>query len=397
MIDFKSISLETKIRLLLCNRLGTFSDNVNPLSPSEFRKLYDWAGEHGISLWALATDSQTYSRELIAYDSDFGSRTIQLLDRVPDLIHCLERWAKMGIWVVGDSDPDYPQRLIQRLQQRAPPLLFGVGNKALLQQGGICVVGSRDSSADGLLFAETFTASCCAEGLTLISSDMRGVDRKVLSGVIDGGGNIVCVLSDSLEKMLSSRRFRQFEIEEKTVLVTPYSPEVRFRVGNAIRINRYQYCLSDLAIIVETRSRGGLWTGAEENRSHNWVRGFARAGPRVPGGNKALLHLGYYKPLTQEEISAAPSLQELLLTRLNEPVSKQKGAHGGRINGRETDVLFTEFIKCMADSFAGITTTSRQLAKAFKLELAQVEAWTKRGIKLGLIEQAAKGKVKLVD
>ena len=396
MIDFESISLETKIKLLLCNRLGTFCDTINPLSLSEFRKLSEWADEHGISLWDLASDSRAHSLSFNAFDRDFGLRVIRLLDRRPDLVRCLERWSKMGIWIIGDSDSDYPQRLVQRLHQSAPQLIFGVGNKALLQQGGICLVGSRDSSSDGLLFADAFTARCCSEDLTLISSDMRGVDRKVVSGVIDGGGSLVCVLSDSLEKMLSSRRFRQFETSEKTVLVTPYSPEVRFRVGNAIRINRYQYCLSDLAIIVETRSKGGLWTGAEENKNHNWVRGFVRAGPRVPGGNKALLHLGYYKPLTQEEIIAAQSLQELLLARLNEPVSSRKGTSNGH-KRRAADVLFAEFIKCMSDNFAGIPTTSRQLAKAFKLELAQAEAWIKHGVALGLIEQLAKGKVKLVD
>jgi predicted Rossmann fold nucleotide-binding protein DprA/Smf involved in DNA uptake len=384
------------MKLLLCNRLGTFCDTISPLSLSEFRRLNEWADEHGLSLWDLASDSRAHSQMLTAFDRNFGIRVVRLLDRVPDLIRCLEHWLEMGIWIIGDSDPDYPQRLVQRLQHSAPQLIFGVGNRALLQQGGICLVGSRDSSTDGLLFADAFTARCCSEGLTLISSDMRGVDRKVVSGVIDGGGNLVCVLSDSLEKMLSSRRFRHFETDEKTVLVTPYSPEMRFRVGNAIRINRYQYCLSDLAIIVETRSRGGLWTGAEENKNHNWVRGFVRAGPRVPGGNKALLHLGYYKPLTQQEIVAAHSLQELLIARMNEPVSSRKGSSNGH-KRQATDALFTEFTKCMSVNFTGSPTTSKQLAKAFKLELVQVEAWIKHGVALGLIEQLPKGIVKLVD
>ena len=95
---------------------------------------------------------------------------------------------------------------------------------------------------------------------------MRGVDREAIGAAGAVGGNIVCVLSDSLEKAVAARRHRKLMEQGNLMVVTPFSPDTRFRVANAIRVNRYQYGLADFAVIVETRRTGGVWLGAEENR-----------------------------------------------------------------------------------------------------------------------------------
>ena len=65
-----------------------------------------------------------------------------------------------------------------------------------LDQGGVCIVGSRDSSKSALNFSATLGCRCAREGMTVISSDMRGVDREAVSSVLNRSGRVVIVLSD---------------------------------------------------------------------------------------------------------------------------------------------------------------------------------------------------------
>lgn len=255
------------------------------------------------------------------------------------------------------------------------------------------MVGSRDSSDNGLNFARSFGTRCASEGLTVVSSDMRGVDREVISAALSREGKIICVLSDSLEKTLSSNRFREFLNEDCLALVTPYSPEVRFRVGNAVRVNRYQYCLSDIAIIVETRRKGGLWTGAEENRRQDWVPGFVRAGGSVPLGNTALLHLGYL-PLSDDEVDAAESVQELLLSRLAGRGSSDRRSPSRPAQAQPDHDLFEHFLVCWSAQLGMKAVLPTEVARVLELEAEQVNSWIDRGLREDHLELQGEKRVK---
>ena len=55
----------------------------------------------------------------------------------------VEQWNRSGIWVICRSDIEYPARYRNHLKGKAPPILYGAGDKSLLQGGGLAIVGSR--------------------------------------------------------------------------------------------------------------------------------------------------------------------------------------------------------------------------------------------------------------
>ena len=65
-----------------------------------------------------------------------------LLSRGHSLAIAIEKWQLAGLWVVTRSDADYPKRLKSRLKKNSPPVLFGCGDPALLNMGGIAFIGS---------------------------------------------------------------------------------------------------------------------------------------------------------------------------------------------------------------------------------------------------------------
>ena len=386
-MDLGSISAETKATVLLTTRLGEMGDNLKPLSPAEFRSVQIWLKDRGLTSGDLLTGNHRAALNAMI-DEGVGTPLIpSMLERIPKLIRAVERWTKVGIWVTGETDDKFPVRLRQRLGLAGFPLLFGAGQKEFLNSGGVYIVGSRNSSDSGLQFSRLLARRCGEEEITVISSDMRGVDREAIGAAGAVGGNIVCVLSDSLEKAVAARRHRKLMEQGNLMVVTPFSPDTRFRVANAIRVNRYQYGLADFAVIVETRRTGGVWLGAAENRKENWAPAFVRADGNVPLGNEALLSLGL-RPLTRKEILECGNIREHLISRLtlqsDSAPPDDTLAASSNDPGSQLFNIFCDQLAAFADTVA---RSPEEIQNHFGIEPEQAESWIARAIEEGVLEQ----------
>ena len=78
------------------------------------------------------------------------NRLKALLDRGSALGFALEKWKRSGLWVLTENDEEYPKRVSHRLSTKAPPILFGYGDRRHLNKGGIAVVGSRHADQEDL-------------------------------------------------------------------------------------------------------------------------------------------------------------------------------------------------------------------------------------------------------
>jgi predicted Rossmann fold nucleotide-binding protein DprA/Smf involved in DNA uptake len=254
----------------------------------------------------------------------------------------------------------------------------------------LCIIGSRDSPEESHVFARTVGGRAGREGLVVISSDMRGIDREAVSSALASGGRAICVLSDSLEKAVVSKRYRQALTEGHVTLVTPFTPDTRFTVANAMRANRYQYGLSDAAIVVETRQTGGIWSGADENRKQGWVPAFVRSGADVSSGNNALLHLGLL-PITLHDIEHAPSFAEFLIQRSTASALQPKGPKPATMarptSGSQLD-LYEVFLTEMEKLDSSVSCDEEALASHFSIEPVQARVWLARARREGRIAES---------
>ena len=73
-----------------------------------------------------------------------NERIHQLLNRGFLLSQVLDYWYSRNIWVISRADKSYPYRLKSRLNEQAPPILYGCGDITLLDTGGLAIVGSRN-------------------------------------------------------------------------------------------------------------------------------------------------------------------------------------------------------------------------------------------------------------
>lgn len=289
----EDLSADTEVVLLLCGRFGGEKQEVYPpLAPREYGELAKWLKALELRPSDLLADAGRVALSRIQDARLERQRVEFLLGRGTAMALALERWARGGLWVISRGDEAYPQRLKRRLKNAAPPLLYGAGDKALLDKGGLAIIGSRDASESALSFTRVLAARCANEGLAVVSGGARGVDAASMQGVTEAGGYCVGVLASDLLKTSVNRQNRIGLQEGRLVLVSPFYPEARFNAGNAMGRNRYIYTLADQALVIDSAlESGGTWAGAVENLKHGWVPLYVRT-PGEAAGNAALVAKG---------------------------------------------------------------------------------------------------------
>lgn len=256
----------------------------------------------------LAPDAQ----ELIDLCAQpFGrARLDALLGRGFLLSQAVERWNARAIWVISRADARYPKRLKARLKEDAPPLLYGCGDIALLEKGGLAVVGSRHVDDELVSFTETVGRLSAEAHRTIISGGAKGIDRAAMQGALMAGGDVAGVMADSLEGAALTRDNREPLMEGRLVLISPYDPAAGFNVGHAMQRNKLIYAVADAALVVTSDfEKGGTWAGAIEQLERlRFVPIFVCNGAKAGKGNSALLNRGgkpWPNPQSSDELELA--------------------------------------------------------------------------------------------
>ncbi|MGC9965775.1 MAG: DNA-processing protein DprA [Syntrophobacteraceae bacterium] len=288
-----NISEQTQAVLLLT---AYFSKPVKgeprPLSPTEWGRFALWLKEHDTPGALLRNDPGSllsgWSDKTITLD-----RVRYLLARGSAMALALEKWLRAGLWVLTRSDADYPGLLKQHLKTDSPPVMFGCGNRNLLNKGAIAVVGSRNATDADLQFASSLGKDAAAQGYSIVSGGARGIDEAAMQGALAHEGTAIGVLADSLLRAVTSVKYRKALMANHLVLISPFNPEAGFDVGNAMSRNKYIYCLADAAVVVcSTKNKGGTWNGAVENLRHKWVPLWVKSSSESSSGNAELVRKG---------------------------------------------------------------------------------------------------------
>jgi DNA processing protein len=206
----------------------------------------------------------------------------------------VEKWTTHGIWIVARDDERYPARLKARLKHLAPPLLYGCGESAVLNSGGVAIVGSREVDEAAIGFTQEVAKACAGAQMTVVSGGARGVDQVAMLAATEAGGKVSGVVADSLARNSTAANAREAIQEGRMTLISPFDPLAGFHVGNAMARNKLIYALADYGVVISSGyNEGGTWSGAiEQLQKLKFVPLFVRDGAQVPEGNKRLLSAG---------------------------------------------------------------------------------------------------------
>jgi len=364
---------------------------AKPLSTREWARFAIWLRDHDLK------PSSLLEATLEDFLSDWTDPAItparleSLLGRGALLGFLFEKWQRAGLWVIARSDPDYPDRLKRRLKFEAPPILFGCGNKKLLEKGGIAVVGSRNAAEKDLAYTNSLGAEAAAQGYSIVSGGARGVDQSAMLGALEHEGTAVGVLADSLLRSATSAKYRKYLMTGDLALVSPFNPEAGFNVGNAMARNRSIYCLADIAVVISSApNKGGTWNGAIEDLKAGWVPLWVRQSTEEKSGNLELIERGGRRlpdDLSKLSVlfddssvngaavpSSPPVMEESPTAAKQSAIPKELGLY---------ELFFHRFGELASSQVLSPAEISEQL----KIEKTQTDTWLKRGTSQGKIEK----------
>ncbi|MCT7464555.1 DNA-protecting protein DprA [Aliarcobacter cryaerophilus] len=326
------LSLNAQAIILLT---AYFNKGDKPLTIMEYSKFASWLLLSNMKPSDLL---ELNAREVLEDWDDTKitqDRILSLLARGNAMAISLQKWQNCGIWIITRADPEYPVRLKKRLGQKAPPILYGAGNKKILNTKGVAIIGSRDASSDDLNFTFKLGEKLAQSGYSVVSGAARGIDESSMLGSINADGTTIGVVADALMQKVLSKKYRDAIRNNNLILVSPYYPDARFSAGNAMGRNKYIYILAESSIVIHSGLKGGTWEGAKENLKNGWVSLFVKQNDDSNAGNKKLLEMGgselkdldsldYLFTANQNVKTATVSKKEALDKRILELISLEK-------------------------------------------------------------------------
>lgn len=260
-----------------------------PLSTAEFWSLMRLVG----SPERLLELDGTELGAVTGYSEGECSRIRTLLARGDELSAAGEQHEGAGIRLLSCYDEHYPSRLVSRLGNAAPPILYAAGDPALWAEDGLGVVGSRSVSREAMQVAEDAGRMAAEQGMPVISGAARGVDQIAMGAALQAQGAVVGLPADALERLVRKPEVRDPIEEGRLCMATPLSPSAGFSVGAAMGRNKLIYALSKVTLVVASdKETGGTWAGATEALKKRTAPVAVWEGPGEGPGNAKLVRLG---------------------------------------------------------------------------------------------------------
>lgn len=386
---------DKQVVLLLTAHFGTApKDAPKPLGPKEWGDFARWLNAAGHRPGALLDNSEGNTLEGWGHPKITSDRIQRLLERGGAMGVALEKWERAGIWVMTRADTDYPSRLKRRLGSSAPPVLFGCGGRELLDRGGVAIVGSRKATEEDLKFTRQLAVRIGQDSLSVVSGGARGVDEAAMLGALDAESTVIGVLADSLVKAATSSKYRKALRSKDLVLVSPFKPDGRFQVGNAMARNKYIYCLADAGVVIACEEgSGGTWAGATETLRNSWVPVWVKTGAGAASGNSKLQEKGAqslpdveFAPtqLISGEKPAEAKAENRRYAETPEPTEPAEGnsssAETVELPETGSDVrheisFYGLFLQKFERHFSNQSGSIKEIKELLNLEAAQVKNW----------------------
>jgi predicted Rossmann fold nucleotide-binding protein DprA/Smf involved in DNA uptake len=176
-----------------------------------------------------------------------------------------------GYELIPITSPEYSKTLKDNLKAtHAPSLLYVKGNKQIMQEKSIAIVGSRNASDVSLQFADNIAKLASKEYKVIVSGFAKGVDKQALDSAIKYKGQSIIVLPQGIMTFGSGFKTYYRQIVDGDVLVlSTFYPKVPWKAELAMARNPIIYGLADEIYVAESSVKGGTWSGVVDGLRKN--------------------------------------------------------------------------------------------------------------------------------
>lgn len=228
-----------------------------------------------------------------------------------------------GYELIPITAPEYSKTLKENLKAaHAPALLYVKGNKQIMQEKSIAIVGSRNATDKSLEFTDNIAKLASKEYKVVVSGFAKGVDKQALDSAINYKGQSIIVLPQGIMTFGSGFKKYYKQIVDGDVLVlSTFFPKAPWKAELAMARNPIIYGLASEIYVAESSDKGGTWSGVVDGLRKNRKIYVRKPDANENNANNLLIQKGAIavdfngNPL----LDYKPTLAEVNQLSLNEP------------------------------------------------------------------------------
>ncbi|MBS1744257.1 MAG: DNA-processing protein DprA [Bacteroidetes bacterium] len=205
-----------------------------------------------------------------------------------------ESFFSQGFEIIPITSPEYSKTLKANLKAAyAPAVLYVKGNKKILEEKSIAIVGSRDASENALKFTDNIAKLASKEFKVVVSGFAKGVDKQALDSAINYKGQSVIVLPQGIMTFSSGFKNYYKQIIDGDVLVlSTFFPKAPWKAELAMARNPIIYGLADEIYVAESAEKGGTWSGVVDGLRKGRKIFVRKPEPNEKNANNLLIQKG---------------------------------------------------------------------------------------------------------
>ncbi|WP_353472932.1 DNA-processing protein DprA [Salipiger sp. H15] len=166
--------------------------------------------------------------------------------------------ARAGATLVFRGAPGYPPGLAE--MEDAPPLLWVIGQGALLHRPAVALVGARNASSLGARTARLLARGLAEAGWLVVSGLARGIDAEAHRAALAGGeaGGTAAVMAGGVDVIYPQENaLLAAEIRDRGVLLSEQPPGMQPQARHFPTRNRIVSGMAQGVVVVEAAVKSG--------------------------------------------------------------------------------------------------------------------------------------------
>ena len=174
----------------------------------------------------------------------------------------IEELLNQGYDIIPITSQEYSPILKANLKYNSPLILYTKGNKQILQEKSIAIVGSRNANENSLIFTDNVAKKASAEYKVVVSGFAKGIDKQALDSAIKYKGQSIIVLPQGITTFASGmKRYYKQIIDGDVLVLSTFHPKSPWSVELAMARNSIIYGLASEIYAAQSDEKGGTWSG----------------------------------------------------------------------------------------------------------------------------------------
>ena len=264
---------------------------ANGIGPRKINRIMKTQDVVDIGFDRFLESDVSQMRSLLPELSDRDCQALKDVDGTRALVE-FDSLIEADVDIISIDSQDYPEALTKRLNIDAPPLLFVYGNRELLSQQGLAIVGSRKASNEGFNLVEKIIKGMTGNNVPIISGGAAGIDKAAHVSAIENNFKTIIVLSSGIKQFLKTG-LSDFPKDEALV-ISQFHPNSPWSSAYAMVRNKLVCALSKGVIVVEAGIDGGTMHAGKAALEMGVTLYVVDPGEfkTPPAGNQELIGLG---------------------------------------------------------------------------------------------------------